>query len=255
MPLLKNHIAVITGAASGIGRRIADGYAAEGAHVILLDINGEAAAAAAGEIADAGYRASSYALDITQRPDCLQVARRIQDEVGDVTILVNNTGIVRRNGMTADADAATEDWIQIIDINLTGMFNVTQALLPPLRRNRGRIINLGSVLSRMHGRVPLSPAYTTSKHGVLGFTRALAAELGGDGVRVNALGPGLTETPINSALRAKGDPSIQAVLDHIPLGRLGQASDMIGPAIFLASDMSNYVTGTILLVDGGYHII
>lgn len=114
---------------------------------------------------------------------------------------------------------------------------------------------MGSVLSVMHGRVPLSPAYTTSKHGVLGFTRALAAELGKDGIRVNAIGPGMTETPINANLRKVDDPSLTAVLEHIPLGRIGQVHDLVGPAVFLASDLSAYITGTILLVDGGYHTI
>jgi len=107
----------------------------------------------------------------------------------------------------------------------------------------------------VHVRTPNSAAYTTSKHGVLGFTKALAAELGKDGVRVNAIGPGLIETPLNANVRANNPGLIQIFLDHTPLGRAGKPEDIVGPAIFLASDMSAYVTGTILMADGGYRTI
>lgn len=255
MSLLENSIAVVTGAGSGIGRQIAKGYAREGAHVVIIDIDGAAAADAAAEISKAGAKASSFSLDITRPADCQTVATQVKNDVGEISILVNNAGIVRRNGITAPEEVASRDWHDVISTNLNGMFNVTQAFLGQLRRNRGRIVNMGSVLSVMHGRTPLSPAYTTSKHGVLGFTRALAAELGKDGVRVNAIGPGFTATQLNSSLHNNSDPSVAAILDHTPLGRVGSVDDLVGPAIFLASDMSAFVTGTILLVDGGYHTI
>ena len=107
----------------------------------------------------------------------------------------------------------------------------------------------------MHVRTPNSPAYTTSKHGVLGFTRALAAELGKDGVRVNAIGPGLIETPLNAQVRANNPDLVKIFLDHTPLGRAGKPEDIVGPAIFLASDLSAYVTGAIVMADGGYRTI
>ena len=255
MALLQNHIAVVTGSASGIGRAIALGYAREGAQVVLLDINEKAATEAAGEIRDAGGKASSFALDVTQREDCVAVAKEIAGKVGQVSILVNNAGINRRNAFTADPDAVVKDWQDIMAINLNGPFNVTHAFLGALRATRGRIVNIASIQSFVHVRTPNSPAYTTSKHGVLGFTRALAAELGKHGVRVNAIGPGLIETPLNAQVRANNPELVQVFLDHTPLGRAGKPEDIVGPALFLASDMSSYVTGSIVMADGGYRAI
>ena len=255
MALLEDHIAVVTGAASGIGRAIALGYAREGAQMVLLDINEKAAAEAAREIHDAGGKAESFALDVTRREDCGAVARQVAGKVGQVSILVNNAGIARRNGMLGAADAVIKDWEDIIAINLTGVFNVTHAFLEPLRAARGRIVNIASIQSFMHLRTPSSPAYTASKHGVLGFTRALAAELGKDGVRVNAIGPGFIETPLNEKVRAVNPDLVKVFVDHTPLGRAGTAEDIVGPAIFLASDLSAYVSGSIVMVDGGYRTI
>jgi 3-oxoacyl-[acyl-carrier protein] reductase len=175
--------------------------------------------------------------------------------VGPVSILVNNAGIARRNGMTGADDAVIKDWEDIIAINLTGVFNVTHAFLGSLRAVRGRIVNIGSIQSFLHVRTPSSPAYTASKHGVLGFTKALAAELGKDGVRVNAIGPGFIETPLNEKVRASNPDLIKVFMDHTPLGRAGTPEDIVGPAIFLASDMSSYVSGSIVMVDGGYRTI
>jgi len=255
MPLLQGHIAVVTGAASGIGRAIASGFAREGARVVLLDIDEAAAAKAAQEIGEAGGRAESFALDVTKRENCFAVAKQVAEKVGHVSILVNNAGINRRNAFTADADAVLKDWQDIMAINLNGVFNVTHAFLEPLRASKGRIVNIGSVQSFVHMRTPNSPAYTTSKHGVLGFTRALAAELGRHGVRVNAIGPGLIETPLNAQVRANNPDLVKIFMDHTPLGRPGKPEDIVGPAIFLASDLSSYVTGSIVMADGGYRTI
>jgi len=255
MPLLANHIAVITGAGSGIGRAIAKGFGREGARVVLLDINEQAAHEAARQIRDAGASADSFRLDVTRREDCLAVAKDIAAKVGQVSILVNNAGINRRNAFTADADAVVRDWQDIMAINLNGVFNVTHAFLEPLKAAGGRIVNIGSIQSFMHVRTPNSPAYTTSKHAVLGFTRALAAELGRYGVRVNAIGPGLIETPLNANVRANDPALVKIFMDHTPLGRAGQPEDIVGPALFLASDLSAYVSGTIVMADGGYRTI
>jgi 3-oxoacyl-[acyl-carrier protein] reductase len=255
MALLQNHIAVVTGAGSGIGRAIASGYAREGARVVLLDINAKAAAEAAKEIREASGKAESFALDVTSRDNCIAVAKEVAAKVGPVSILVNNAGINRRNAFTGDAEAVLKDWQDIMAINLNGVFNVTHAFLEPLRATKGRIVNIGSIQSFMHVRTPNSPAYTTSKHGVLGFTRALAAELGKFGVRVNAIGPGLIETPLNAAVRANDPALVKIFMDHTPLGRAGQPEDIVGPAIFLASDLSSYVTGSIVMADGGYRTI
>ena len=255
MPLLANHIAVVTGAGSGIGRAIAAGYAKEGARVVALDVNETSAADTAKEIRDAGGKAESFALDVTKRDACVAMARQIADKVGQVSILVNNAGIARRNGMLGAAEAVIDDWESIISINLTGVFNVTHAFLPPLRASKGRIVNIGSIQSFVHLRTPSSPAYTASKHGVLGFTKALAAELGKDGVRVNAIGPGFIETPLNEKVRATNPDLVRIFMDHTPLGRPGKPEDIVGPAIFLASDLAAYVTGTIVMADGGYRTI
>ena len=255
MPLLQDHIAAVTGAGSGIGRAIAQGYAREGAQVAVLDVNGEAASETVQQILNAGGKAQQFVLDVTDRAACRAVAAQVAEKFGSVSILVNNAGINRRNAFTADADAVIKDWQDITAINLDGVFNVTHAFLSQLRASKGRIINIGSIQSFVHVRTPNSPAYTTSKHGVLGFTRALAAELGKDGVRVNAIGPGLIETPLNAAVRANSPELIKIFIDHTPLGRAGKPEDIVGPAIFLASDLSAYVTGTIVMADGGYRSI
>ena len=252
MPLLQHHIAVITGAGSGIGQAIAAGYAREGAHVVALDIDATAAAETAKQILAAGGKADSFTLDVARREDCNALAKTIADKVGRVSILVNNAGIARRSGFSAAANVVAQEWDDIIGINLNGVFNVTHAFLEPLRASKGRIVNIGSIQSFLHLRTPSSPAYTASKHGVLGFTRALAAELGKDGVRVNAIGPGLVATSLNASVRATRPDIIQTFVDHTPLGRAGQPEDMVGPAVFLASDLSAYVTGSIVMVDGGY---
>jgi 3-oxoacyl-[acyl-carrier protein] reductase len=135
------------------------------------------------------------------------------------------------------------------------VFNVTHAFLAQLRGSKGRIINIASMQSFMHVRTPNSVAYTTSKHGVLGFTKALAAELGKDGVRVNAIGPGFIATPLNASTRANHPEFVKIFMDHTPLGRAGTPEDIVGPAIFLASDLSAYVTGTIVMADGGYRTV
>ena len=253
--LLEGRIAAVTGGGSGIGRAIALGYAREGAQVAVLDANADTAVETVKAITGAGGKAASFKLDVTERDKCREAAAQIAGAIGQVSILVNNAGINRRNAFTADPEAVIKDWQDIMAVNLNGVFNVTHAFLGQLRATKGRIVNIGSVQSFVHVRTPNSPAYTTSKHGVLGFTRALAAELGKDGVRVNAIGPGLIETPLNEKVRANNPALIQIFLDHTPLGRTGKPEDIVGPAIFLASDLSAYVTGSIIMADGGYRSI
>src|SRR5262245_36442346 len=253
--LLEGRIAVITGAGSGIGRAIALGYAKAGAGVVVLDLSAEAAAATATSIKGAGGTAWSFQLDVGAAEACGSLAAEVAKTVGQVSILVNNAGINRRNAFTAEPAAVFKDWQDIMAVNLNGVFNVTHAFLGPLRQTSGRIINIASIQSFVHVRTPNSPAYTTSKHGVLGLTRALAAELGKDGVRVNAIGPGLIETPLNAQARANNPDLVKTFLEHTPLGRPGQPEDIVGPAIFLASDLSAYVTGAIIMVDGGYRAL
>jgi NAD(P)-dependent dehydrogenase (short-subunit alcohol dehydrogenase family) len=207
------------------------------------------------QILNAGGKAQAFKLDVTDRAACRAVAKDVADKFGQISILVNNAGINRRNAFTGDPDAVIKDWQDIIAINLNGVFNVTHAFLSALRASKGRIVNIGSIQSFLHLRTPSSPAYTASKHGVLGFTKALAAELGKDGVRANAIGPGFIETPLNEKVRAGNPDLIKVFMDHTPLGRAGTAEDIVGPAIFLASDLSAYVSGTIVMVDGGYRAV
>ena len=253
--LLHNHIAAVTGAGSGIGRAIALGFAREGASVAALDINGESAAQIAASIRAEGGTAEAFTLDIADRAACSTAAAEVARRIGTVSVLVNNAGINRRTPFTGEPAAVIKDWDDIMAVNLDGMFNVTHAFLAMLRATKGRIVNIASVQSFAHMRTPNSAAYTTAKHGVLGFTRALAAELGKDGVRVNAVGPGLIETPLNAQARANNPDIARLSVERTPLGRTGQPEDVVGPAIFLASDLAAYVTGTIIMADGGYRTV
>jgi NAD(P)-dependent dehydrogenase (short-subunit alcohol dehydrogenase family) len=231
--LLQGHIAAVTGGGSGIGQGICQAYAREGARIIVLDINPDGASETVGLVTSAGGAASAVKLDVTNRASCKDAAAEIAKS-GAISILVNNAGINRRTPITGDPAAMTKDWDDILSINLDGMFNVTHAFLDQLRSTKGRIVNIGSIQSFVHVRWPNSAAYTTSKHGVLGFTRALAAELGKDGVRVNAIGPGLIETKINAEARAKNPDMVALVMQHTPLGRAGKPADIAGPAVFMA---------------------
>jgi NAD(P)-dependent dehydrogenase (short-subunit alcohol dehydrogenase family) len=253
--LLEGHIAAVTGAASGIGQAIAQRYAKEGARIAILDSNADGAAAMAKAIEGSGGQAWSFHLDVTDAQACRTIAARVAADIGPVSVLVNNAGINRRNPFAGDKAAVVKDWQDIIAINLNGVFNTTHAFIDQLRATKGRIVNIASIQAFVHVRTPNSAAYTTSKHGVLGFTRALAAELGKDGVRVNAIGPGLIETPLNAKVRADNPELVRIFMDHTPLGRAGKPEDIAGPALFLASDLSAYVTGSIVMVDGGYRAI
>jgi NAD(P)-dependent dehydrogenase (short-subunit alcohol dehydrogenase family) len=217
--LLHDHIAAVTGAGSGIGRAIALGFAREGASVAALDVNGHTAAQTVASIRAAGGIAEAFALDIADRAACATIAATVARRMGPVSVLINNAGINRRTPFTGDPASVIKDWTDIMAVNLDGMFNVTHAFLATLRATKGRIVNIASVQSFAHMRTPNSAAYTTAKHGVLGFTRALAAELGKDGVRVNAVGPGLIETPLNAQARANNPDIARLSVERTPLGR------------------------------------
>jgi NAD(P)-dependent dehydrogenase (short-subunit alcohol dehydrogenase family) len=252
--LLAGHVAAVTGGGSGIGQAIAEAYAREGARVIVLDANPEGAQETVDLVARAGGAAAAITLDVTDRAACRAVAAQVA-KTAPISILVNNAGINRRNAFLADPETVARDWDDILSINLDGMFNVTRAFVDQLRATRGRIVNIGSIQSFVHVSWPNSAAYTTSKHGVLGFTRAMAAELGPHGVRVNAIGPGLIETRLNAEARARNPEMVATVMRHTPLGRAGQPQDVAGPAVFLASDLASYVTGCIVMADGGFRTL
>ncbi len=245
--LLDGDVAIVTGAAQGNGRAIALGLAREGASVAVGDLNGEGVASLVADLRQLGTKAFASALDVTDRNQCESFASDSLSALGPASILVNNAGIIRR--IAIDDPDYDRHWQDTIAVNVTGLKNMVRALLPQLRRTRGRIVNLGSINSFATG--PRATSYTASKGAVLQFTRALAAELAPEGIRVNGIAPGVIDTPMTEATRA--DPAaIGRFMAHTPMGRTGKPEELVGPVIFLASSMSSYVTGAMLPVDGGY---
>jgi len=245
--LLEGDVAVVTGAAQGNGRAIALGLAREGAAVGLGDVDASGVAALADEIGRAGGKAFATGLDVADPRQCAAFAAACSAALGPASILVNNAGIIRRVGI--DDPDYDRHWQETLTVNATGMKNMVRALLPQLRATKGRIVNLGSINSFATG--PRATTYTVSKGAVLQFTRALAAELAPEGIRVNGIAPGVIDTPMTAATRA--DPAaIGRFMAHTPMGRTGKPEELVGPVVFLVSSMSSYVTGAMLPVDGGY---
>ena len=245
--LLKAFLFVITGAGQGNGRAIAAGVAATGAKVIVTDVRQDTAQAAADDIKSRGGKAWAYHLDVTDAAACAALARRVEGEVGSANVVVNNAGIIIRE--TIDSPKAPENWRRTMDVNVNGIFNVVHAWLPALRKTRGNIINVASIASFVG--VGSTLGYSPSKGAVKLFTQALARDLATDGIRVNAIAPGVIETPMTASTREV--PSrLAGFMTRTPMGRVGQPDELIGPVIFLASSMASYVNGVILPVDGGF---
>jgi len=245
--LLKEFLFVITGAGQGNGRAIAEGVAATRARVIVTDVRQDTAQAAADDIRSRGGKAWAYQLDVTDAAACAELARRVEGEVGLANVVVNNAGIIIRE--TIDSPKAHDNWRRIMDVNVNGVFNVVHAWLPALRKTRGNIINVGSIASFVG--VGSTLGYSPTKGAVKLFTQALARDLAADGIRVNAIAPGVIETPMTASTR--DDPSrLSGFMTRTPMGRVGQPDELIGPVIFLASSMASYVNGVILPVDGGF---
>jgi NAD(P)-dependent dehydrogenase (short-subunit alcohol dehydrogenase family) len=242
--LLDGRIALITGAGSGIGEAIALAMGEAGARLVCVDINVGAAVRTAKLVGDT---AAGLACDVTDRPSCDALAATVRRDIGPVSILVNNAGIIRRGKVT---DTNTRrDWDDTLAVNLDGPYNMVTAFLDQLRETEGSIVNIGSIQSFVA--LPNSAAYTTSKGGVRLLTKALAIELSPLGIRVNAIGPGFTATPLNADARENAE-YMANFTGRIPLGRIGTPQDIALPAVFLASDMARYITGVTLPVDGGY---
>jgi len=245
--LLEGRLALITGAGQGNGRALALGLAQAGARVIATDINANSVEETARLVRTEGGEAWSFVLDVTSPPACEALAVRIGQEIGKVDLLVNNAGIIIRENMSSPHAGA--NWRKTLDVNVHGTFNVTHAFLTAIKNTSGSIINIASIAA--YAGQGASLGYSPSKGAIKMFTQSLAQELAPLGVRVNALAPGVIETPMTAATR--DDPvRLQSFMTRIPMGRLGQPEDLVGPVIFLASEMSRYVTGTTLAVDGGF---
>ena len=244
---LQGKTAVITGAASGFGRRIAETFAREGARVAVLDIDAEGAADVARAI---GPAAIGITCDVSRADQVAAAVRRAQDAFGGVDIAVNNAGWTTPNGPLLDTDEAT--FRRIYDINVLSIFHMCHAIVPHWReRGQGVMINVSSTAGQRPR--PGLTWYNSSKGAVNTMTRSLAVELAPDGIRVNAIAPVMGETGMLERFMGCPDtPENRArFLATIPLGRLSQPRDIANAALYLASDEADFVTGTILEVDGG----
>lgn len=245
--VLSGRIALVTGAGQGNGKAIAKGLAKAGARVVVTDLNEENAKAVAAEIKAEGGKAVAYKLDVTSRDACQALALTVATEVGNIDILINNAGIIIREGL--DSPRVTSNLERTLNVNVMGTFLPTHAWLDALKKTKGVIINVGSIASTTG--IPNVVGYSPSKGAVKLMTQALAVELAKDGVRVNAIAPGVIETPMTSYTR-EAPERLDKFMLRTPMARVGQPEELVGPVVFLASSMATYVTGVTLPVDGGF---
>ncbi|OCX61707.1 short-chain dehydrogenase [Thioclava sp. SK-1] len=247
MGLLEGKYAVITGAAGprGLGKATAVMFAQHGARVAILDLDEGQAKAAAADLPGSGH--VGLACDVTDKSACQTAADAVIAQWGAVDILVNNAGITQPLKIM---EIMPENYDAVTDVNLRGTLYMTQALIPHWRaRQTGAVVNLSSVSAQRGGGIFGGPHYSAAKAGILGLTKAMARELAPDGVRVNAICPGFIATDITAG---KLTPQMrETVLEGIPMGRAGTADDVAGCALFLASDLSSYCTGSEVDVNGG----
>jgi len=244
---LEGKVAVVTGSGRGIGRAIALALGSEGASLALVARDADALRRVAGEARGLGADAEAFPCDVTSEAEVEGLRKGVVERFGRVDIVVNNAGINIRKPIS---EFPTEEWRRVIDTNLVAPFLVSRALLPHMRgRGYGRIINTTSTMS--HVATANRTAYAASKAGLLGFTRALAVELASEGITVNGISPGWFETELTKPIW--GDPdSNQALVSKIPLGRWGKVEDIGKLAAYLCTEEAGYITGTDILIDGGY---
>lgn len=255
---LAHRVTVITGAAGGLGRCMAEGLAAFGAHIVAVDRNHEGLTETVARIVEVGGQAEALAMDVADPLAAGPALEEIGRRHGHLDILINNAGIATPKHRLHEL--ALEDWDRVLDVNLRGAFLVTRAVLPwMLAQGRGSIINIASIA----GLVGVSPElgavaanYAASKAGLIGLTRAIAAEYGRDGIRANAIAPGWH---LGTGLGREHHRSPQEqqqmrrfLEDHTPVGRTGEPSELVGLAVYLASDASTFVTGQVIAHDGGW---
>jgi NAD(P)-dependent dehydrogenase (short-subunit alcohol dehydrogenase family) len=241
-------VAIVTGAAMGLGRAIADEFARLGASVVVADIDEKGAAGAASSIATNGGKALAVQADVSSWSDVQRMTAVAAQNYGRVDVLVNNAG-VRFIAPFVEMDIEAQ-WQRTLDVNLTGPMLCCRAVIPHmLRQGRGKIVNIASVTGMLT--LTKRSAYAAAKAGVIGLTKALAYELSGQGIWVNAIAPGVIETPLNQAYFQ--DPAMASLLKReLPIGHWGSPQDVANAAVFLASDRSDFICGAVLTVDGGW---
>ena len=249
---LEGKIAWITGASYGIGFAIAEAFSAAGATIVFNDINQELVDKGLAAYAEKGIKAHGYVCDVTNEDVVQALVKTIEAEVGVIDILVNNAGIIRRVPM---CDMSAEEYRKVVDIDLVAPFICAKAVIPGMiDRGHGKIINICSMMSEL-GRETVS-AYAAAKGGLKMLTRNICAEFGEHNIQCTGIGPGYIETPQTAPLRERQPdgsrhPFDQFIISKTPAARWGTVEDLMGPAVFLASDASNFVNGHVLYVDGG----
>mgnify|MGYP001078252361 CR=1 FL=1 len=249
---LKGKTALVTGASYGIGFAIASAYAEAGATVVFNDINQDLVDKGLAAYREKGIKAHAYVCDVTDEQAVQTLVKQIETDVGTIDILVNNAGIIRRVPML---DMSAEEFRKVIDVDLNAPFIVAKAVLPGMiAKGHGKIINICSMMSEL-GRETVS-AYAAAKGGLKMLTRNICSEYGEANIQCNGIGPGYIATPQTAPLRetqpdGSRPPFDQFIVAKTPAARWGTVEDLVGPAVFLASDASNFVNGQILYVDGG----
>jgi len=239
-------IALVTGAARGIGEAVALTLAREGADVVIVDVDLEGAQRVAQEVEGLGRKALAIQVDVSQRDDVQRLVSEVVSAFGTISILVNNAGIIRRGTFL---EHSPEDWDRVLSVNLGGTFNCTQEVVPlMIKQGGGKIINISSVVGKM-GDLASAPSYGTSKGAINTFTKSLARELAPYGINVNAVAPHAIETDMS---REWSEEKRRQIVEAIPMKRLGKPQEVAEAVAFLASDGANFITGQILDVNGGY---
>tara|TARA_R110002072_G_scaffold33696_11_gene101835 strand:- start:2925 stop:3668 length:744 start_codon:yes stop_codon:yes gene_type:complete len=245
MKLLENKTAIITGATRGIGRGIALEYAKQGAHVAFTYSSSvDAANDLEKELSSLGIKAKGYQSNAADFDSAQELAKEVLAEFGSIDILINNAGITKDNLLMRISE---DDFDKVIEVNLKSVFNLTKAVIRPMMKQRsGSIINMSSVVG-LKGNAGQSN-YAASKSGIIGFSKSVALELGSRNIRSNVIAPGFIETEMTAKL---DEATVQGWRNSIPLKRGGTTQDIANACVFLGSDMSNYITGQTLSVDGG----